>query len=77
MYTGSSPYEFNPGGQVSRVGISPQDTRCGRNSNSYSHSLLRYAGIVKGSFKPLDGTQPYHPRHFPGARFQINGVPKN
>jgi len=77
MYDGSSPYEFNPAWQMSHLGASPEDSRCGRNSNSYSHSLLRYAGIRRGSFQPLDGTQPYHPRHFPGARYQIRGVPKN
>mgnify|MGYP001424020043 CR=1 FL=1 len=76
LYGGTSPYEFNPAWQMSRLGMSPEDTRCGRNSNSYSHSLLRNAGIRKGSFIPLPGSDSYNPKMFPGARFQIDGVPK-
>ncbi len=71
-YKGTNPYDFLPGS------LGP-DTACGRNSNSFAHSLVRHAGASSGksSFIPLPGTGEYSANMFPGEQLQIDGVSRN
>ena len=47
---------------------------CGRNSNSFAMSLLRAAGVKRGSHTPIDGTGTFDPGNFPGARLHVKGM---
>ena len=75
MYTGDNPYDLLPASLPRHV-THKENISCGRNSNSFAHSLLRYAGISSGVLVPLPGTMKYSKSLFPGAELQVNGIPK-
>jgi hypothetical protein len=47
---------------------------CGRNSNSFAMSLLRAAGVRRGSHIPIEGTGLFNPSNFPGGGQHVKGM---